>query len=136
MSGKLNPPLPQAAADSSRAALQISASFTATDRHWVRKHSATSLHEIEKGAWRILALRQAGNIAGAAALLGMATPRSGSGSSGGAGGKTRTARRGRRNRCHARAGPEGIRLGGRADDREKLVNSTMTSVIQSKRKAR
>jgi hypothetical protein len=52
-------------------ALQISASFTATDRHWVRAHSATSLPEIEKGAWRMLALRQAGNIAGAAALLGM-----------------------------------------------------------------
>ena len=52
-------------------ALQISAPFTATDRHWVRTHSATSLPEVEKGAWRMLALRQTGNIAGAAALLGM-----------------------------------------------------------------
>ena len=52
-------------------ALQISASFTEADRHWVRAHSATSLPEVEKGAWRMLALRQAGNIAGAAALLGM-----------------------------------------------------------------
>ena len=52
-------------------ALQISAPFTATDRHWVRAHSATSLPEVEKGAWRILALRQTGNIAGAAELLGM-----------------------------------------------------------------
>jgi len=52
-------------------ALQISVPFTATDRHWVRAHSATSLPEVEKGAWRILALRQTGNIAGAAALLGM-----------------------------------------------------------------
>jgi hypothetical protein len=52
-------------------ALQSSAPFTATDRHWVRAHSATSLPEVEKGAWRILALRQTGNIAGAAELLGM-----------------------------------------------------------------
>jgi len=37
----------------------------------VRTHSATSLPEVEKGAWRILALRKTGNIAGAAELLGM-----------------------------------------------------------------
>jgi len=52
-------------------ALHISAPFTATDRHWVRAHAATSLPEVEKGAWRIMALRHTGNIAGAAALLGM-----------------------------------------------------------------
>jgi hypothetical protein len=52
-------------------ALQISTLLMAADRHWVRAHSATSLPEIEKGAWRIMALRHTGNIAGAAALLGM-----------------------------------------------------------------
>jgi hypothetical protein len=52
-------------------ALQSSAPFTATDRDWVRTHSATSLPEIEKGAWRILALRETGNIRRAAALLGV-----------------------------------------------------------------
>src|SRR6185369_15765354 len=52
-------------------ALRSSAPFTATDRDWVRTHSATSLPEIEKGAWRILALRETGSIARAAALLGM-----------------------------------------------------------------
>src|SRR5262249_3017800 len=33
-------------------ALRSSAPFTTTDRDWVRTHSATSLPEIEKGAWR------------------------------------------------------------------------------------
>ncbi|HEX2691111.1 MAG TPA: hypothetical protein VHN14_31065 [Kofleriaceae bacterium] len=45
--------------------------FTQTDRDWVRMHSATSLPEIEKGAWRLVALREAGTIARAAELLGM-----------------------------------------------------------------
>src|SRR4051812_48106771 len=58
-------------ADEARVALQISTPLKDADRHWVRTHSATSLPEVEKGAWRMLALRQAGNIAGAAALLGM-----------------------------------------------------------------
>jgi len=58
-------------ADEARVALQISTPLKDDDRHWVRTHSATSLPEVEKGAWRMLALRQAGNIAGAAALLGM-----------------------------------------------------------------
>lgn len=53
------------------AALRSSVSFTKVDRDWVRRHSATSLPEIEKGASRIVALREAGNIAQAAALLGM-----------------------------------------------------------------
>jgi len=52
-------------------ALRCSAPFTATDRNWVRTHSATSLPEIEKGAWRIVALRATGSIAQAAALLGI-----------------------------------------------------------------
>ena len=58
-------------ADEARVALQISTPLKDADRHWVRAHSATSLPEVEKGAWRILALRQTGNIAGAAELLGM-----------------------------------------------------------------
>src|SRR5262249_41941912 len=52
-------------------ALRSSAPFTATDRDWVRTHSATSLPEIEKGAWRIIALRKTGSIARAAGLLGI-----------------------------------------------------------------
>ena len=58
-------------ADEARVALQISTPLKDADRHWVRTHSATSLPEVEKGAWRILALRKTGNIAGAAELLGM-----------------------------------------------------------------
>lgn len=54
------------------AALNASAPFTKIDRDWVRAHSATSLPEIEKGTLRLVALRQAGNVARAAALLGMA----------------------------------------------------------------
>jgi len=52
--------------------LQVGSSFTPVDRAWVRVHSATSLPEIEKGTARIVALREAGNVARAAALLGMA----------------------------------------------------------------
>jgi hypothetical protein len=58
-------------ADEARVALRISAPLTDADRHWVRAHSATSLPEIEKGAWRIVALREAGSVARAAELLGM-----------------------------------------------------------------
>jgi len=53
-------------------ALHASASLTPVDRDWVRLHSATSLPEIEKGTLRIIALREAGNIARAAAMIGMA----------------------------------------------------------------
>jgi hypothetical protein len=53
-------------------ALHASAQFTPIDRDWVRLHSATSLPEIEKGTLRIVALREAGNIARAAAMIGMA----------------------------------------------------------------
>ncbi|MEO7732137.1 MAG: FHA domain-containing protein [Kofleriaceae bacterium] len=52
--------------------LRVAASFTKVDRDWVRMHSATSLPEIEKGTARIVALREAGNVARAAGLLGMA----------------------------------------------------------------
>jgi hypothetical protein len=52
--------------------LRASASFNKVDRDWVRLHSATSLPEIEKGTLRIVALREAGNIARAAQLIGMA----------------------------------------------------------------
>ena len=49
--------------------LRSSASFTKIDRDWVRTHSATSLPEIEKGAWRLVALRKGGSVARAAELL-------------------------------------------------------------------
>jgi len=52
-------------------ALRISAPFNALDRDWVRTRCATSLQEIERGAWRTVALREAGSIVRAAALLGM-----------------------------------------------------------------
>jgi FHA domain len=54
------------------AMLRVSTPFTKVDRDWVRTHSASSLPEIEKGALRLVALREAGNVARAAALLGMA----------------------------------------------------------------
>jgi hypothetical protein len=59
-------------AEDAATALRASAHFTKVDRDWVRLHSATSLPEIEKGTLRIVALREAGNIARAAALIGMA----------------------------------------------------------------
>jgi hypothetical protein len=46
--------------------------FSALDRAWVRAHSAASLAEIEKGTLRLVALRAAGNVARAAALIGIA----------------------------------------------------------------
>ncbi len=45
--------------------------FTPADRDWVMAHSAASLPEVEKGARRLVAIRQAGSIAQAAARLGM-----------------------------------------------------------------
>lgn len=59
-------------ADDAAVVLRASVPFTTHDRAWVRAHSATSLPEIEKGALRLVALREAGNVARAAALLGMA----------------------------------------------------------------
>jgi hypothetical protein len=53
------------------AALGLPAGFSAIDRAWVRDHSAGSLAEIEKGTRRLTALRGAGNVARAAALLGV-----------------------------------------------------------------
>ncbi len=46
--------------------------FYTEDREWVLKHSSSSLHEIEKGTRRLMAMRVAGTILGAAELLGMA----------------------------------------------------------------
>jgi pSer/pThr/pTyr-binding forkhead associated (FHA) protein len=45
--------------------------FTRADHAWVIDHAASSLPEIEKGTRRLVALRQAGSIARAAARLGM-----------------------------------------------------------------
>jgi len=58
-------------ADEARVALQISTPLKDADRHLVRARCASSLPEVEKGAWRMLALRQAGSVARAADLLGM-----------------------------------------------------------------
>ncbi|MBK7539384.1 MAG: hypothetical protein IPI49_29300 [Myxococcales bacterium] len=46
--------------------------FTAEDRAWIARSCATTLHEVEKAALRLVALRMAGSISGAAELLGMA----------------------------------------------------------------
>jgi hypothetical protein len=53
-------------------ALGIETVFNEVDRDWVRRNSAASLPEIEKGTLRLVALRDAGNIARAAERLGMA----------------------------------------------------------------
>jgi hypothetical protein len=53
-------------------ALGVEAVFSKVDRDWVRSNSAASLPEIEKGTLRLVALRDAGNIARAAERLGMA----------------------------------------------------------------
>lgn len=45
--------------------------FTHADHAWVIEHASSSLPEIEKGTRRLVALRQAGSIARAAARLGM-----------------------------------------------------------------
>jgi Inner membrane component of T3SS, cytoplasmic domain len=45
--------------------------FSRADRDWVLACSASTLPEIEKGARRLVALRQTGSITGAAARLGM-----------------------------------------------------------------
>jgi len=52
--------------------LGVSAPFPAIDHAWVHAHSADSLVEIERGTSRLIALRAAGNITRAAALLGLA----------------------------------------------------------------
>ena len=57
-------------AEDARAALSTSIPFTQNDRDWVVTHCAT-LHEIELATLRLVAIHHAGNIAGAAELLGM-----------------------------------------------------------------
>jgi hypothetical protein len=52
--------------------LGIEQTFSDVDRDWVLRNSATSLPEIEKGTLRLVALRDAGNVARAASKLGMA----------------------------------------------------------------
>ena len=52
-------------------ALSSSVSFTSRDLDWVVAHCASSLHDIEVGTTRLVALREAGTILGAAELLGM-----------------------------------------------------------------
>lgn len=52
--------------------LGIAQSFSHVDRDWVLRNSAGSLPEIEKGTLRLVALRDAGNVARAASKLGMA----------------------------------------------------------------
>jgi len=47
-------------------------SFTDEDREWVRRHSAASLPDIEKGTRRLVAVRASQNISIAAQRLGMA----------------------------------------------------------------
>lgn len=47
------------------------ADFPRGDRDWVMVHSAASLPEVEKGTLRLVAIRQAGSLAGAATRLGM-----------------------------------------------------------------
>jgi len=48
-----------------------STGFAPADHDWVIRHAAASLPEIEKGTRRLVAVRQAGSIARAAARLGM-----------------------------------------------------------------
>jgi len=58
-------------ASDAAATLRLSTSFSQIDRDWVRTHSAATLAEIEKGTLRLVALREAGNVARAAVLLGV-----------------------------------------------------------------
>jgi hypothetical protein len=46
--------------------------FTAEDQAWIAQNYASTLHEVEKATMRLVALRMAGSISGAAELLGMA----------------------------------------------------------------
>ena len=52
-------------------ALKSAEMLAPQDRAWIADHSAESISEIEKGASRLVALRQAGSAAGAASLLGI-----------------------------------------------------------------
>jgi hypothetical protein len=52
-------------------ALSSTAPFTSGDRDWICRYCASSLHEIDTASLRMVALRKAGNVVGAARLLGM-----------------------------------------------------------------
>jgi hypothetical protein len=47
--------------------------FLPADRDWVRRHSASSLPDIEKATLRLVAIRESRNLTDAAARLGMAS---------------------------------------------------------------
>jgi hypothetical protein len=51
---------------------QVPVRIHAEDQEWVLQHSARSFQEIQKGTRRLMALRVAGSLLGAAELLGMA----------------------------------------------------------------
>jgi len=59
------------AADAVRELSAEATGFTTADRDWVIRHSASTLPEIEKGARRLVAIRQAGTVAPAAVRLEM-----------------------------------------------------------------
>ena len=99
-------------AEDARAALSSSAPFTQQDREWVVTRCASSLHEIELATLRLVAIRHAGTVARAAELLGMS---------------------------HAALGEWFARrrlTTIRTELTRESGNSTMTSVIQFKRKVR
>jgi hypothetical protein len=58
-------------AEDTISALSATVPFTSTDRDWICARCASSLHAIETATMRLIALRQAGNVAKAAELLGM-----------------------------------------------------------------
>jgi DNA-binding transcriptional regulator YdaS (Cro superfamily) len=68
--GELSRIVEEYAADAA-AALSSTIPFSAKDRDWICKHSASSLHEIEDATLRVVALRQAGSVLRAARLLNM-----------------------------------------------------------------
>jgi hypothetical protein len=67
--------------DAAATPLRTAAAWPQIDRGWVRTHAAASLAGIEKRTTRIVALREASNVAQAAVRLGMAH-RSANGSAG------------------------------------------------------
>jgi len=68
------PRIIQAYAEDTLATLQASSSsFSEEELAWVLRHRAESLSEIEKATLRVVALRKAGNVNRAAALLGIAS---------------------------------------------------------------
>jgi hypothetical protein len=110
----------------------LGAGFTAADRQWVLNNAPLTLAEIEKATLRLVAIRASRNMSGAAARLGMApvslsrvdrSPEAAAGNTRNTGrGVTRAAERERR--------------AARLRRSKNAVSSTMTGVIQSKRKAR